>query len=325
MRAFRSLLSGKAAALSMLAAAALVLLSFASPVQAEDIVLDGIVATVNGKIITRFELDERLRPVYEQMRGRILTSEEMLKIAELRRQTLDQMIDDLLILQDSERYKLKVSDAEVEAQIKEFRAKRQLSEEDFKKQLAMQRMSREDFVRNMRRDLIRHRLIGGVVSNKVVVTDSEVEQQYLDRKAEFSKDSMVQLAMILLPAEVKALDVKNAIETGQTTFAEAVNKYTQGPGAGQGGDIGFIAWKDLAPDWSEALRGLKPGQITQPVRVQEFEGLLQVVSLKEGEELPLDAVREQIYQSLHEGKFEKVFQEYLRKQREKAVIEYRNL
>ncbi|MBU1229612.1 MAG: SurA N-terminal domain-containing protein [Proteobacteria bacterium] len=325
MRAFRSLLSGNAAPLSLLAAAALALLTFASPVQAEDIVLDGIVATVNGKIITRFELDERLRPVYEQMRGRTLAPQEMLKLAELRRQTLDQMIDDLLILQDSERYKLKVSDAEVEEQIKEFRAKRQLSEEDFKKQLAMQRMSREDFIRNMRRDLIRHRLIGGVVSNKVVVTDSEVEQQYLERKAEFSKDSMVQLAMVLLPAGVKALDVKNAIETGQTTFAEAANKYTQGPGAGQGGDIGFIAWKDLAPDWSEALRGLKPGQITPPVRVQEFEGLLQVVSLKEGEELPLDAVREQIYQSLHEGKFEKVFQEYMKKQRDKAVIEYRNL
>jgi peptidyl-prolyl cis-trans isomerase SurA len=121
------------------------------------------------------------------------------------------------------------------------------------------------------------------------------------------------------------VELKAAIESGQMTFAQAADKHSQGPGVGHGGDIGFLAWKDLAPEWNEALRGLKPGQIAQPVRIQDFEGLLQVVSLKEGEELPLDAVREQIYQSLHEGKFEKVFQEYLKRQREKAVIEYKNL
>ncbi|MDO9084466.1 MAG: SurA N-terminal domain-containing protein [Humidesulfovibrio sp.] len=325
MRAFWSTHFGPRIGLCVLAPVVLALLLLASPAQAADVVLDGIVAMVNGKIITRYDYDERVRPVYEQVRGRTLSPQELQQVESLRRQILDQMIDDLLILQDAERYKLKVSDAEVEEQIKVFREKRQLSEEEFKKQLVLQRLNREDFARNMKRDLIKHRLIGGVVSNKVVVTDTEVEQQYLERKAEFSKDSTVQLGLVLLPAGMKASELKTAIEAGQITFAQAADKYTQGPGGGHGGDIGYIAWKDLAPEWSEALRGLKPGQITQPVHIQEFEGLLQVVSLKEGEELPLESVREQIYQSLHEGKFEKVFQDYLKKQRDKAVIEYRNL
>lgn len=303
----------------------LAVLLTAARAQAGDIVVDGIVATVNGKIITRYELDEQLRPVYEQIRGRTLSPEEMRQVEQLRRQALDRMIDDILILDDAERYKLKITDAEVEAQTKEFRDKRQLSEEDFAKQLKLQRMTRADFNRNMRRDLIKHRLIGGVVSTKVVVTDTEVEQEYNERKAEFSKDSMVQLALILLPAGMPAAELKAAIESGAMTFAQAAEKYSQGPGAGQGGDIGFIAWKDLAPEWNAALRGLKAGQIAQPVHVNEFEGLLQVVSIKEGEELPLEAVREQIYNSLHEGKFEKVFKDYLEKLRGKAVIVYRNM
>jgi len=310
--------------LRILAPAVLVLLA-AGAVQAADVVLDGIVATVNGNIITRYELDERMRPVYEQIRGRDLSAPEMAQVNDLRRKLLDQMIDDILIVQDADRYKLKISDAEVAEQTKAFREKRQLSEEDFKKQLALQHVSQADFARNMKRDLIKHRLINGVVSTKVVVTDSEVEQQYNERKAEFSKDSMVELALVLLPANMKALDLKANIEAGQMTFAEAANKYTQGPGGGSGGNIGFITWKDLAPEWSEALRGLKPGQITQPVRIQDFEGLLQVVNLKEGDELPLDSVRDQIYQSLHEAKHEKVFQEYMTKLRSKSVVEYRNL
>ncbi len=321
MRPFRFSRIGLAARLTLV----LVLLALAGVAQAADTVLDSIVVTVNGKIITRYELEERLRPVHEQLRGRTLGPDELRQVSMLRSQALEQMIDDILILQDAERYKLKVTDVEVDEQIKVFREKRKLDDAEFKKQLDLLRITLDEFKRNMRRDIIKHRLIGGVVTSKVVVTDTEVEQQYNARKAEYSKDSMVQLALILLPAGKSATELKAAIESGQMTFAQAADKFTQGPGAGHGGDIGFIAWKDLAPGWGEVLRGLKPGQVAEPIRVQDFEGLLQVVSTKEGEEIPLEAVRDQIYNSLHEGKFEKVFQDYMKKQREKAVIEYKNV
>jgi len=296
-----------------------------APAQAEDIVLDGITAMVNGKAITKYEHDERMRPVYEQTRGRTLSTDEIAQITQMRRQILDQMIDDILLEEEAGRYKLKVTDAEVNNQIKDFVKKRQLTEEELARQLTLQNMTRKEFERNMRRDMIKHQLIGGVVTSKVVVTDTEVEQVYNQRKAEFSKDSMVQLALILVPAGMSAQELKTQIESGTISFADAANKYSQGPGGGSGGDIGYIAWKDLAPEWNAALAGLKPGQISVPVKVQDFDGLLEVVSLKEGEELPLDAVREQIYQSLHQSKFDKVFQEYMQKLRAKAVIEYRNL
>jgi len=296
-----------------------------APAMAEDIILDGITAMVNGKAITKYEHDERMRPIYEQTRGRTLSTDEIAQITQMRRQILDQMIDDILLEEEAGRYKLKVTDAEVNNQIKDFLKKRQLTEEELGKQLTLQNMDRKEFERNMRRDMIKHQLIGGVVTSKVVVTDTEIEQVYNQRKAEFSKDSMVQLALILVPAGMSAQELKTQIESGAISFADAANKYSQGPGGGHGGDIGYIAWKDLAPEWNAALAGLKPGQISVPVKVQDFDGLLEVVSLKEGEELPLDAVREQIYQSLHQSKFDKVFQEYMQKLRAKAVIEYRNL
>lgn len=312
--------------LARLACAALVaVLAWAVPARAADTVLDGIIVVANGRIITQYELDARMAPVYEQLRGRTLAPAEKLQVEQLKKQILDQMVDDILILQDAERYKLKVSDAEVEEQIKEFLAKRKLTEEEFRANLAKQRLSREEFARNMRRDIIKHRLIGGLVSAKVVVTDTEIENRYNERKQEFSKDSMVQLSLILLPPGMSATDLKAEIESGKMTFAQAADAHSKGPGVGSGGDIGFIAWKDLAPEWSEALAGLKPGQITNPLRIQDFDALLQVANLKAGEETPLDAVREQIYQSLQEGKFEKAFQEYMEKLRQKAVIEYRTL
>jgi len=296
-----------------------------TPAVAADTVLDGIIVVVNGQIITRYELDDRLAPVYEQLKGHTLNAQEAREVAELRKKILDSMVEDILILQDAERYKLKVTDTEVEDQIVAFRKARNLSEEEFKQNLVKQHMSRADFIRNMRRDIIKHRLIGGVVNSKVVVTDSEVEARYNERKSEFSKDSNVQLALILLPAGKSATELKADIEAGKMTFAQAANTLSIGPGVGSGGDIGSIAWKDLAPEWNTAVAGLKPGQIGGPLRIQDSDALLQVVSIKEGTVVPLDEVRDQIYQSLHEGKFEQVFQEYMGKLRSKAVIEYRNL
>lgn len=290
-----------------------------------DSVLDGIVVLVNGQIITRYEYDLRLAPLYEHMRGRSLGAAEMAQVEQVKKQVLDQMIDDILILQDADRYKIKVSDAEVDQQIKDFMTKRNITEEQFRENLAKQRMTREEFKRNMRRDIIKHRLIGGLVSAKVVVTDTEIENRYKERKAEYSKDSGVHLAILLLPAGMSAEQMKADIEGGKIAFAEAVNKYSKGPGVGQGGDVGVIAWKDLAPEWNDALAGLKPGQISKPLKIQDFEALLLVLAIKAGEETPLDSVRGEIYQSLLEGKFDKAFQEYVEKLRQKAVIEYRTL
>ncbi len=299
-------------------------LSAAAPALA-DSVLDGIIVVVNGQIITRYEYDTRLAPLYEHMRGRTLGAAEMAQVEQVKKQVLDQMIDDILILGDAERYKIKVTDAEVDQQIKEFMTKRNLTEAQFRENLAKQRMTSDEFKRNMRRDIIKHRLIGGLVQAKVVVTDTEIENRYKERKAEYSKDSGVQLSILLLPAGMSAEQMKAEIESGKLTFADAANKFSKGPGVGQGGDIGVIAWKDLAPEWNEALQGLKPGQITKPLKVQDFEALLQVTGIKAGEETPLETVRDEIYQSLQEGKFEKAFQEYMEKLRQKAVIEYRTL
>jgi len=296
-----------------------------TPAAAAETVLDGIIAVANGQIITRYELDDRLAPIYEQIKGRTLSAQEAQQVAELRGKILNSMVDDILILQDAERYKLKVTDTEVEDQIVAFRKARNLTEEAFKENLVKQHMSKADFVRNMRRDIIKHRLIGGVVTSKVVVTDSEVEARYNERKAEFSKDSTVQLALILLPVGKSATELKADIEAGKMTFAQAADKFSTGPGVGSGGDIGSIAWKDLAPEWNAAVAGLKPGQIGGPLRIQDSDALLEVVSIQAGTVVPLEEVRDQIYQSLHEGKFEQVFQEYMEKLRSKAVIEYRNL
>jgi peptidyl-prolyl cis-trans isomerase SurA len=48
--------------------------------RADDTVVDGVIAVVNGKIVTKYELDERMRPIYEQTRGQQLSTDDISQI-----------------------------------------------------------------------------------------------------------------------------------------------------------------------------------------------------------------------------------------------------
>ena len=74
------------------ALALFLLLGWSGQALAQDTLVDGVVAVVSGKIITKYELDERMRPVYEQTRGRQLSTDEISQVASLRRRIIDQMI-----------------------------------------------------------------------------------------------------------------------------------------------------------------------------------------------------------------------------------------
>ncbi len=105
---------------------------------------------------------------------------------------------------------------------------------------------------------------------------------------------MVELAIILLPSDVAAKEVKKRIEDGEYTFAEAVEKYSVGPGKDKGGSIGEVDWSDLADDWRASIEGVPAGGVGLPIIVQEKEALLSPVKIVDDRLVPLEEVRDSI-------------------------------
>lgn len=115
--------------------------------------------------------------------------------------------------------------------------------------------------------------------------------------------------------------MREQIVAGETTFEEAADKYTTGPGAGSGGDLGVLEWNDLAQAWHEALTGLKPGGISEPFEVQSFKALLKLDSYANTEAASFEDSKQEIYQKLYRQKQDDLFADFIKKLREKAVIE----
>ncbi len=302
---------------------ALLLVPAATALPARAVVVDRIVAVVNGEIITLFELNRKIEPLLEQFKARELTREEQDAVSRLKRQYLEKLIDDLLLRQEVAKFGVQVSDVEVESQIREFRAENRLSEEELRQQLRLENMTREEFAAAVRQDILKHRLLGAMVRRKVVVTDEELRAHYEAHRADFIADREVRLSILAMPPGQEVEQLVRRIEAGEITFAEAADLYSDGPGAGQGGSLGLLQWKSLAPEWREALTGVDEGGMSAPFLIQGREAVLFLEETRGGAEQSFEEVRLEIEKSLHALKLEERFKNYMDQLRSTAVIDVR--
>lgn len=300
----------------------IILVSFLGTVaHAEEKVVDGIVAVVNGDIVTMYELNAKMAPIMKQF-GKSISAADAQQIQNIRKQMLDRIINEMIIDQEAKKLKVEVSKQDVDGEIKQIKESSELSDEDFLRQLALQKTNLEDFKENIRKDIRKHRLVSYKVKNKVVVTEKEIENVWNSTQTNQSNAKQsVHLKLILFSEGISADQIRDEIVSGKITFEEAADKYTAGPGAGSGGDLGVLEWDDLAQTWHEALEGLKPGEISQLFKVQQSVALLKLDSFEKTETESFADSKKAIYDRLYREKQDAVFNDFINKLRAKAVIE----
>ena len=295
-------------------------LLLARPVAATEVV-DRIVGVVNGEIVTLFELNSHLRPFLDRFRGRTLSDDDKRAIAQMRTEVLNKMVDDILISQEVEKLKLTATDVEVDNAVETFRKKNGLTPDDFAQQLKLEGLTREKFTESVRKDILKHRLLGFMVRRKVVVSEEEIKTYFENHPGDFTRDKEVALSAILLPQGQDAAALSQRIKQGELTFADAANLYSQGPGVGQGGSLGRLAWIDLAHDWRLALENVSEKGMTEPFPFREFTAILFVDELQRGDPKTFDEVKEEIREKLYQVQVEARFEEFMESLRSEAVIE----
>jgi len=312
--------------------------ALAAPVHAAELV-DRVVAVVNGKMITMFDLNARITDISQRAQGASFKPTDP-RSDELRHQVLDSMINDILIEQEAARLKITVSETEIDSQIDEIKKKNELSQQAFTAELAKEGMTLKEFRERLREDTMKKRLLGFMVHRKVLVTDDEVRDYYEKNKNNISAEKSIlgpkvsgNIGFIMLATKKQADELRAKINAGSISFAEAAKKFSIGPGRDQGGDLGDVQVKDLAPPLRAALAAVPAGQVSEPVMLDGRAVLLTQRSGQAPAPAPKSApattaagpsfegAKEQIQDMLYKQKFDKLIQEYIDNLRSKAVIE----
>jgi len=315
-------------------------LCFSLSAQAAELV-DRVVAVVNGKLITLFDVNARVTDLLQRTQGVAFKPDDP-RNAELQKQVLESLINDILIEQEAVRLKVTVSETELDSQIDELKKKNNLTQQELQTELLKEGMTLKEFREKLRKDNVKKRLLGYMVHRKAMVTDDEVREYYEQNKG--SLPSQVSLlgprvsggiGFIMVPTKKDAEELRKKISAGGLSFADAATRYSIGPGREQGGSLGDVQLKDLAPPLRDALSAVPEGQVTEPVLLDGKAVLL--IRTKPGQpakaapakpapsaaDQSFDSVKDKIQEILYQQKVEKLFQDYISNLRSKAVIDIR--
>lgn len=285
-------------------------------------VINRILVKINNNIITQYDLDERLAPILEQLKGRELSPAEQEKFREFQKQALADMVNDVLLDQEVMKYGVTISEEDIDHEIERIKLDRKVDDAGFEELIAQDGLTIDDFREKLKKTMEKQEVVRHKVSKKVLVTDSEIEEEYKARKAEYTLDKTVEVGLLLLPADVSATEVHMRVKDGEMTFAEAVAKYSVGPAADSGGSLGEMNYDDLSEEWRLALRGVPVGGMSEPFMLQGQEALLSLIKLSEDNLVPLEDVRDELYAEMTAKKRQQIFDEYFEELKNSAVIIY---
>jgi parvulin-like peptidyl-prolyl isomerase len=266
--------------------------------------VDRVVASVDGDPITMREVKDFAAQHGEQIDTDNFGESETAKTA------VKALIGEKLLEQEVKKYDAKVDEDQVDRYITRLRTDRHLSDAEFRAQLQASGMSYDELRKRARLDLEKSMMIEEEVRAQINVPDSAVKAYYDAHKTDFTiTKERLRISQILValpanptPAQVAAAQKKAAAIRARAVkgddFGDLARLYSDDDSKSSGGELGWFAPGDVNDTILAAVKPLKPGEVSAPVRTSHGIHILKLEDHQVPGLVPLSDVKEQIRQEL---------------------------
>ena len=297
-------------------------------------VVEKVAAVVGTNIVLASEVEEKAGPLMVEANRITDPNKRAARAAALRREVLERLIDDELILQQAAELKLSISSEQVDASIEEIKKQNNIDDEQLRQALRGQGMTMAAYRADLKRQLLRFRVLNIAVGSRVNISDEEVKAYY-DRHLKDSANVQVRASHVFIAIP----DGADAATVGekQTQAQKVIERAKAGEDFGklarelsddaatraEGGDLGFFG-KDMLPKAiEEMVFAMKPGEIGGPVRADRGFHVIKLVDRKTKEAKPFDDVKDDIRMQLRQKDMERQTKTYLAELRKKTLVDIR--
>jgi len=267
------------------------LLTLAVPSLAANTPLDRIVAVVDDQIILDSELEERIETLRMRMgdQGTQLPPDR-----DLRRQMLEQMINEEVQLQRARQAGLRVSDDEVNQALARMASQNNVTLAQLPDMLAAEGIDYSSFREEIRRQLVQQQLQRRMLFRQVTVSEREVQEFLAEAEAQGDLDAEYRVSHIMIAADTeddaaetrrareKAQDIHQQLEDG-ADFAELAIAHSDSRTALEGGDMGWRSGPELPSVFAERVVDMREGGITNPFRTSSGYHILKLNEARRGD------------------------------------------
>jgi len=307
------------------------------PASADIVILEEIIAKVNGDIVLRSEYDETLRDLRAELaRNDQLSDEEKTqRLKEREGNGLRDLIDNRLMIQRAKDMGVSV-EAQVLRQRDDMMRQYQIKTVDeFEIWVAEETgQPAEDLMDRMRNNFLSQAVMGQEVGSRIVIPRADIEAYYAEHQEEFVNSEGVRLLEIFVSTEgktgeeleaakKKAADVQGRVQKGEP-FREMAKRHSENEQtAASGGDIGIWRRGQLRKEIEDVVFGANRGFISDLIETGNGLLILRVEDKFSEGQATLEDSQDEIRNRLMGPKFQPAVRKYLSSLREDAYIEIR--
>jgi len=151
------------------------------------------------------------------------------------------------------------------------------------------------------------------VEDKASVSDSDVKTFFDQNADKFTTGTQIRASHILVQTEEEAQNIFNKINKGES-FASLAKAHSADKGSAQkGGDLGYFGQGKMVPEFEKAALGLKPGEVSEPVKTRFGYHIIKLKDIKKGSPVTFEQAKETIHKQLLAEKKKQLFDSYVEK------------
>lgn len=276
-----------------------------------------IEARVNEAILTTTELNRTLAPLIRQYEANHRGAElEMMK-KQIRETAIQRWIEDQLILQEAKsQERFQVDKMAVERMFEEERS-RYGGPEEFERILEREEITGKEYRKLLEDRYKVQALTYQRVTALINISPKRVIEYYRENEARYRELEKARISLIKIPAGATPEQKTAARELAESVlgelgagadFADLARRHSTGPRAQEGGDFGFIEKGYWMAQLDEAAFGLKVGEHSGIIEVDDGFYILYCAAKKEASLTPLeevwDGIEEQLFREERQRRYE---------------------
>ncbi len=309
----------------------------AIPASADIVILEEIIAKVNGDVVLRSEYDASIREVRAEIdRDEQLTDEQKAQQSKQREPNiLRDLIDHRLMIQRAKDLNISV-EGQVLRQRDEIMRQYKIKTVDEFENWVMEETGQpvEDLMDRIRNNFLSQSVMGQEVGSRIVIPRADIEAYYEEHKEEFVRSEGIHLLEIFISTEAKtgeeleaakkkAEDVHKRVQKGEP-FREMAKRHSENEEtAAAGGDIGIWRRGQLRKEIEDVVFAANKGFISDLIETGNGLLILRVEDKFREGQATMEEAQDEIRNRLTGPKFQPAVREYMTKLREDAYIEIR--
>lgn len=245
---------------------------------------ESVAAVVNDKVITTYDVRQRMRLMIISAGGRIPVE----ALPQIQEQALTDLVEEKLKLQEATKFEIVIPDEEINQELTLIAAEQGLSLEDFTAVLAAQGVAINSIRDQISTNIFWPDIVRGRFRDRVRVSDDEVDST-LERMKDDASTEQFQVSEICIPVDDPAqaqqfyqgaLQLIEQMRRG-VPFTVVAQQFSACTTAAVGGDLGWVRAGQLDPAIDNAIRNLAPGSVSNPI---PSEGAFMIMAVRDRRE-----------------------------------------